>query len=251
MNTIKLGLGLVSIGRRWGVRNTTPPPKPEAIALIHAAHEMGIRLFDTAPAYNTSEAILGEALNARPEMMKDVIIATKAGEHWVAQDQNTEVDHSYNALCRSIDRSLDLLGRIDVLQVHKATEESVRLADVERAILKARSCGIPAFGASVSSETAAHAAIETGLFDWLQFPLNSSTPGWLGVHARLAEKGMRVLANRPFAMGEAAQTGEIGRIAAFKHVLNSGLPKGSAILTGTSSISHLSENISSFRASLA
>ncbi|GAB4522867.1 MAG: hypothetical protein Tsb0019_24790 [Roseibium sp.] len=246
MSGIELGLGLVSLGRSWGVRKTVPPARPDAIALIQGAYDLGIRFFDVAPAYNTSEAILGEALGNRREMTDDVVIATKAGEHWVGGDEVTRVDHSFDALCRSMEQSLERLGRIDLMQIHKATEECLRLADLERFISRAREDGIGEFGASVSSETAALAAIDTGLFGWLQFPVNTETPLWRDVTGRLKDEGMRVLANRPFAMGAAAERGAPGREAAFVHVLSSGLPEGSVVLTGTRSMAHLRENVDSY-----
>jgi aryl-alcohol dehydrogenase-like predicted oxidoreductase len=81
---IELGLGLVSIGRRWGVRDVAPPPAEEAIALIEAAVAAGIRFFDTAPAYGASEDLLGRALRGGGFDASRVTIATKFGEHWNA-----------------------------------------------------------------------------------------------------------------------------------------------------------------------
>lgn len=52
--------------------------KPRSLRLVHAALDLGIRYFDTAPPYGlgASEAVLGEALQGRQE---DVTVATKAG----------------------------------------------------------------------------------------------------------------------------------------------------------------------------
>lgn len=246
MNEIELGLGLLSVGRVWGLRQVLPPTEPAAIRLIGAARARGIRFFDTAPAYAASERILGKAIKSHPEISEGMFIATKAGEHWQANDQSTLVDHSYDALCRSIGASLDILGRIDLLQIHKASVEAVCSSDVSRAIAFAKKLGIAQFGASVSSMDAAKAAIRTGIFAWLQFPFNSQTDGWDEIGSLLREAGMKAIVNRPFAMGAAANSGPAGRIAAFTHILGAGLPPGSVVLTGTSSIPHLLENLESF-----
>lgn len=52
--------------------------KANALRLVHAALDLGIRHFDTAPPYGlgTSESVLGEALKGRPE---PVTVFTKAG----------------------------------------------------------------------------------------------------------------------------------------------------------------------------
>lgn len=52
--------------------------KANALRLVHAALDLGIRHFDTAPPYGlgTSEGVLGEALQGRPEV---VTVFTKAG----------------------------------------------------------------------------------------------------------------------------------------------------------------------------
>ncbi len=52
--------------------------KATSLSLVHAALDLGIRYFDTAPPYGlgASESVLGEALKGRQEA---VIVATKAG----------------------------------------------------------------------------------------------------------------------------------------------------------------------------
>ncbi|WP_332742465.1 aldo/keto reductase [Hydrogenophaga sp.] len=52
--------------------------KAQALRLVHAALDLGIRHFDTAPPYGlgASESVLGEALKGRPE---PVTVFTKAG----------------------------------------------------------------------------------------------------------------------------------------------------------------------------
>jgi len=100
------------------------------------------------------------------------------GEHWDAEAQSGFTDHSYDALCRSLDCSLERLGRIDLLQLHKASVAALASKDVERAIAYARAQGITAFGASVSDLDAARLACEAGPYSFLQLPITGSTLPW-------------------------------------------------------------------------
>ncbi len=247
---LELGLGLVSIGRKWGVTQQEPPTEEESIALLAGAVELGIRIFDTAPAYASSEARLGNFLATLPaDARAALVIMTKAGEHWDFETDTSFVDHSKDALHRSIDRSLELLQRVDVLQIHKATLEVVDHPDTVAAIEHAHACGIAEFGASVSSLDAGLRALETGLYSSLQFPLNRSTLDLLPLLPAMLTKEIVPIANRPFAMGGLVVDGvnrEGAARAAFRFFdekMGSGI-----VLTGTGQLSHLEENVGSFRA---
>src|ERR1700751_3928950 len=69
-----LGYGCMGLNSAYG----GPLPKDDAIAIIRAAFEGGVTMFDTAEAYGpfTNESLLGEAV----EPFRDqVVIATKFG----------------------------------------------------------------------------------------------------------------------------------------------------------------------------
>ena len=250
MKNVELGLGLLSLGRVWGVRNVPPPPDIEAQKVIVLARTNGITFFDTAPAYANSEECLGRAMSSGSVDFSDAVIATKAGEHWREADKTTYVDHSLDALCASLDMSFDRMGRVDILQIHKATEDVVGAAPIASFINYAQSLGVREFGASVSSTIAAERAVKTGLFQWLQYPLNLEDRAFSGLAARLNDNKMKAIINRPFGMGKLATGGPTSRIAAFRHLLDSDLPTGSVILSGTSSTTHLVENIDNYKRAL-
>ena len=198
---IELGLGLVSLGRQWGVGNVEPPDDANAATLLQRAVELDIRVFDTAPAYGSSEERLGRFLTSlSPAQRQNRTVMTKAGEHWDAQ-HGSRVDHSRDGLCRSIDRSLHLLGRIDVLQIHKATRDVVASEGVHAAIGYAHTAGIAQIGASVSDLEAARLALQTGLYDVLQFPLNADSTTFLPLLPAIEAQSAMPVINRPFAMG--------------------------------------------------
>ena len=126
MPKVQLGLGLVSIGRRWGFREVAPPSNQDAVELLTHAVALGIRFFDTAPAYATSERILGQFLSNTETPRDKLTIATKMGEFWDDVRGVSVVSHAYDDLVASIEKSMALLGSIDILQVHKATKANLR-----------------------------------------------------------------------------------------------------------------------------
>ena len=237
---VELGLGLLSIGRPWGVRPEPPPTERAAFELLQKAVDLGIRFFDTAPAYGASETLLGRFLESS---RREVFVATKMGESWDPAAGRSTVNHSYDALKRSVDRSLELLGRIDLLQVHKSTAENLRSADVARAIEYARSCGIRAFGASVSDLAAAEVAAGAGWCSHLQFPYNRANTKLAPVFDLGREHRLKLVVNRPLAMGELSET----VAQAFRFVRDRQFE--GVVLTGTKSLAHLAQNHAAFHAS--
>ena len=245
---VSLGLGLLSIGRAWGYQPGEPPAEDEAVDLLSHAVARGITFFDTAPAYAASERIFGRFLKSLGASAAGLTIGTKMGEHWDADRQSGFVDHSYEALCRSLDRSLKLLGRIDVLQIHKATVEALASKEVARAIDYARSTGITKFGASVSDLEAARTACGSGRFSHIQFPYNRLSVALEPAFGMARQAGMSVLVNRPFAMGRLIHDGSAGAVSPLPEALAFILrqPFEGVILTGTRSKRHLDESLSAF-----
>jgi aryl-alcohol dehydrogenase-like predicted oxidoreductase len=245
---LHLGLGTVSIGRPWGVSGTPTPSTEEAADLIAAALQFGIKVFDTAPAYASSEERLGRALGTLPrDQRRGLTIMTKMGEHWNGDKKEPFVDHRRETLKNSVDRSLSLLGQIDLMQIHKATVEVLAHADTVAAIDYARACGIPSFGASVTSIEAGRFALETGLYAALQFPFNLVSFEMEPLLEDMAKRGTIPIINRPFAMGGLvvgapnAVSAADGAFRFLKDRVRMGV-----ILTGTANQAHLRSNIDSF-----
>lgn len=62
----RLVLGTVELGMAYGLDSDIPQPsKAEAFAILDASYKAGIRMFDTASAYGSAEALLGEWLASR------------------------------------------------------------------------------------------------------------------------------------------------------------------------------------------
>jgi len=140
----QLGLGCNNFGIRLDCGSSA--------AVVHAALDRGVTLFDTAPNYGggLAETYLGEALGAR---RRDIVLATKFGQSPAASDR--PADASRRNLVLSVERSLRALGTdwIDLLQLHwpdpeTPMEETLRgLDDLVRAgkILHAGVSNMPAW----------------------------------------------------------------------------------------------------------
>ncbi len=243
----QFGLGLVGIGRRWGHVPGEVPSGPEAISLLEYARELGIRYFDTAPSYGTSEERLGFFLKSLTNSeRRELTVATKFGEHWDAAKTEPYVDHSFDALRRSLDLSLARLGSIDVLQLHKTTPEVLRSDDLARAWDYAASLGISVLGASVSDVESAANSVACQRYSLIQLPFNWSNRSFAGAIEAAAARNMLVIANRPFAMGKMLYESEsIGKKQAFAFVLRHDF-RG-VVLNGTKNRQHLHENWFAFR----
>jgi aryl-alcohol dehydrogenase-like predicted oxidoreductase len=244
--SVRLGLGLLSIGRTWGWRSVAPPIEDQVRELLTVALEAEIGFFDTAPAYAASESLTGAFLKARGISRSSVTLATKMGEYWDPASSATTISHSYDDLMRGLETSLNRLPWIDVLQVHKATPENVLRRDVLRAIEFAKSVGVKEFGASVSDLHTAEIVCRSGVYGYIQFPFNAENDAMRPAFGMASDNQMSVLVNRPFAMGKAiAPTDGSGGTQAFTHILKQDF--SGFILTGTSSPTHLRQNIAAFR----
>jgi len=243
---MELGLGIIGLGKPWGHIPSVVPPERDAIELLQFAYSTGIRYFDSAPSYGIAEERLGIFLSTLDrEQRSQLRIATKFGEHWDADRQEPYVDHSYDALQRSLDGSLRQLGRIDILQLHKTTPEALLSADLERAWQYARSVGISMFGASVSDLESAAIVIGRGEYTCIQLPFNRANRKFSDTIVEANAKGLWIATNRPFAMGEMLY-GEhpVSHAEAFRFVRDCQF--NGVILTGTKSQQHLAENWRAF-----
>ena len=104
--------------------------RQEAIALLHAAVERGVTLFDTAEAYGpfTNEELVGEAL---APLRERVVIATKFGFGINPDGTRYGVDSRPEHIRQVVDAMLKRLrvGTIDLLYQHRV-DPNVPIEDV-------------------------------------------------------------------------------------------------------------------------
>ncbi|HZE86724.1 MAG TPA: aldo/keto reductase [Methylomirabilota bacterium] len=238
---VHLGSGLIGIGRKWGHVQSTIPNEQEVFNFLSFAVKLGISYFDTAPAYGTSEERLAKFLTSHVQEREKLIVATKFGEQWNTETNEGFVDHSYEALKKSFDRSLALLKQIDLLYLHKAHMQALQNPDVLKAFAYAKERGIKQFGASVSDLESAAYVLNSPLYSVIQFPYNKENQTFSKIIDQATKKGKIVVINRPFNMGKNADD----KSEAFRFILQKKF--NGFILTGTKSIKHLQENYTAFR----
>ena len=137
LTVYRLGFGAMRITGEgiWG----PPADKPNALAVLHRARELGINLIDTANSYgpDVSEELIAEALYP---YANDLVIATKGGLLRTGPGEWPQ-DGRPESLRSALDGSLQRLRleRIDIYQFHRPDpkvpfEDSVgMLADLQKA----------------------------------------------------------------------------------------------------------------------
>lgn len=163
MGSVKLGrTGLVVEKQGFGCLPIQRISKAEAVELLHRAYDGGMNYFDTARAYSDSEEKVGAAFAG---MRDRVILATKtaaqtAEEFW-----------------KDLETSLRTLGTdyIDIYQFHNPAfcPRPGGADGLYDAALEARSQGkIRHISITNHRLAVAHEAIDSGLYDTLQFPFS-------------------------------------------------------------------------------
>jgi len=162
MTTVTLGkTGIVSPKNAFGALPIQRVSDEEAVAILRRAYEGGFTFFDTARAYSDSEHKLGLAFAG---MRDKITIATKT----MAQDAD--------GLRRDLETSLKTLGTdyIDIYQLHNpAFCPMPGGADgLYDAMLEAKAQGMIRHIAITNHRlNVAREAVESGLYEVLQFPL--------------------------------------------------------------------------------
>ncbi len=191
-----VGIGCNNFGRRLDQAATD--------AVVHAALEAGVTLFDTADVYGDtrSEVMLGRALGARRD---EAVVATKFG--MPIDDERYGAAPDY--VRRACEDSLARLGtdRIDLYQLHYP-DESVPIADTLGALAelvaegKVREIGCSNFSAAQLREAAAAAGSGPAFASVQnQYSLLDRSPERDGVLEACDELGVAFLPFYPLANG--------------------------------------------------
>ena len=115
----ELGFGTWPIGGTIKAGDYGFVDRSEAIRAIHRAIDLGITLFDTAPAYGDGhgEAVLGEALAGN---RSSAIVTTKCAVHWNSATKTWITDSTKDSILASVEKSLGRLRTeyLDILLIH-------------------------------------------------------------------------------------------------------------------------------------
>jgi aryl-alcohol dehydrogenase-like predicted oxidoreductase len=161
---------------------------PTARAVVDAAFDAGVRLFDTSPMYGAAEQTVGTALDTR---RGDATVATKI---WTRSAQDAQRQYA--------DQLEWFGGRVDVEQVHNlvAWEEHLSWLERERDAGRIGRLGVTHYSSSAFGELAR--ALRTGRFDTVQLPLNpADRASERELLPLAAELGIPVIVMEPLGAG--------------------------------------------------
>lgn len=164
----------------------------EATAILRRAYDAGITFFDTARGYTDSEEKLGRALS---DVRDNIVIATKSGATTRA------------GLLADLETSLRDLRTdyVDILQIHNpaALPDPDDTESSYAGLMEAKAKGMVRFvGISQHSQERAYAAVDSGLYDTLQYPLSYlSSDEDLALIDRCRKQDVGVIAMKPLAGG--------------------------------------------------
>jgi len=186
----ELVLGTVQLGLDYGIANTNGmPDEGQAAAIVHAALDAGIRVFDTARDYGESEARLGQLL---ADQLDSVHIVTKLDPLRGLDDADDlpAIDH---AVSNSVHASLVNLGveRLDTLLLHRPEHLMFGKGRIWARLRALQSDGpIGALGVSVQTPEEAKAMLAMDGVAHLQLPLNLLDWRWResGIPSELHER---------------------------------------------------------------
>ena len=166
--------------------------REEAVKLLRKAYAHGVRFFDTARYYTDSEEKLGEAFE---RMREQVYIATKTG----AKDAE--------GFWKELNTSLNNLRTdyIDIYQFHNPAfcPKPGDGSGLYEAMLEAKTKGmVRHIGITNHRLSVAHEAVESGLYETLQFPFcYLATEKDIRLVEKSAEAGMGFIAMKALSGG--------------------------------------------------
>ncbi|HEY8074295.1 MAG TPA: aldo/keto reductase, partial [Labilithrix sp.] len=193
------GLEVSIVGLGCGALGDLALPDDAARALVHAALDRGVTLFDSAKSYGASEDRLGRVLGPR---RKDVVLATKGG-----YGVEGAADWTPEAVRLGIDAALARLRTdfLDVFFFHSCPMSTLTQGDLLAELARARDAGkIRATGYSGDGEELAWAASR---FDVVECSVNVFDRAGLA-HAR-GVVAKRPLANAPWRFEAPPDRGDI------------------------------------------
>ncbi len=230
-----LGLGTVMLGRNshLKVRQTFDlPTDAEAGQLLSRAKALGVNFIDTAPAYGTSEARLGELLKGQ---RRDWVIMTKVGEEFALG--KSSYDFSPEHTIKSVHRSLERLATdyLDIVLIHSDGDDErilQHLGTLECLFDLKQQGLIRAAGISHKSVSGARLALSAGA-DVIMATLSSRVTDEIEVIAQAGTQGCGVVIKKALESGQ-DNPQSLKFVAAQSGV--------SCIVVGTLNPEHLAEN---------
>ena len=163
----KLCLGTVKLGMPdYGFSSGSALSKFDAVDFLNRVELMGIHRFDTSPRYGESERILGQYIN---QSTKKPIVSSKI------DNLITNRTDTCKMMFASVEASLVKLNleKLDICYLHQNEINIISDPYVHDGLRLLKDQGLVAkTGVSVYSFEECEYALESGLFDYIQVPVN-------------------------------------------------------------------------------
>jgi len=240
-----LGLGTVKFGRNEAVKyphSFQIPDDRSIVFLLSKAHEAGINLLDTAPAYGAAQVRIGKLIGAD----SDWIICSKVGEQFI--NGRSIYDYSEPAVIASVENSLKQLKRdvLDIVLIHSDGNDTDILQNtpILETLLRMKEQGkIKALG--ISSKTIAGGTMALQFSDVIMCTYNLIEKNELPVIQAAESAGKSIFIKKGLMSGHLQKAGKIDPLyASYQHIF---LQQAvSSLIIGTINPVHLQQNIDTF-----
>lgn len=237
-----LGLGTVKFGRNEDVKypeNFEIPDDRQVLALLSQAHDAGINLLDTAPAYGLAQRRLGKLVGNS----NDWLICSKVGEHF--SKGVSEYIYTEAVTRETVENSLRELNRdtLDIVLIHSNGDDLHVLQEtpVMETLLRLKEAGkVRAVG--ISSKTVEGGLLALQHLDVVMCMYNLLENEELPVIEAASQRDKAIFIKKGLMSGhlnKAQQDNPL--LASYQHIFaQSGV---SSLIVGTINPRHLQQNI--------
>ena len=261
MEVTQLGFGAMEL-RNLAQEGGRLSDEEQAGKVLNAVLDSGVNFVDTSWCYGRSEELIGRYISNRRD---DYFVATKCGHYWRNDPQRQ--GYSREGINNCINESLSRLktDHVDILQLHNAKPDEIRLQGSIDALHELKSQGkIRYIGASTALPHVRE-LLEMGVFDTFQIPYSALEPEHDQILGEIAEQGAGVIIRGGVAKGspvagsstsrsfartkprwDKAQLGALAPdIDPMELILRFTLshPAAHTVIVGTQNLEHLTANI--------
>ena len=199
----KLSLGTAQLGFDYGIANVSGKPNlDKSFEILETAINAGINCFDTALSYGDSEEIIGSFVGDISDG-DSPIICTKLK---IDFDDDTDSVEIYQQVKKNVEGSMRRLqiNKIPILLLHSASNMTDNGGLILQSLTRLKDEGmVEKIGVSVYSPKEVTKAIDLGVFDAIQIPINIFDHRLIksGLLADLRQHGFIVFARSIFLQG--------------------------------------------------
>jgi len=242
LSVSRLGLGTVKFGRNEEVKYPESfeiPDDTQVLALLSQAHDAGINLLDTAPAYGSAQQRLGKLVGNND----DWLICTKVGERFA--NGVSEFIYTEAETRQTIEDSLRDLNReaLDIALIHSDGDDLYVLQEtpVMETLLRLKQEGkVRAVG--ISSKTVAGGLLALQYLDVVMCMYNLLETDELPVIEAAHQQGKGIFIKKGLMSGHLNKSSEDNPLlASYRHIFTQ--PGVSSLIVGTINPHHLQQNI--------